>query len=148
MAGDHLDALLRGLADAPAAAVEIVDGTEHFRGGAVRLVLHGSGAAEVEQRVDGEARRFSARLSHDRVAQVGARLADLGFASLEPPQRRLRGGETLVRIVLRDGENELRRRELPSGDRPDDARLDGILDCYEELLGEITDGALPPKAGG
>jgi hypothetical protein len=148
MAGDDLEALLRGLADEPGAAVEIEDGTEHFRGGAVRLVLHGSGDAEVEQRVAGDTRRFSARLPRDRVAAVAARLADLGFASLEPPARDLQGGETLVRLVVRDGDQELRRREVPSGDRYDDARLDGILDCYEELLDEITDGALPPKAQG
>ena len=33
--------------------------------------------------------------------------------------------------------------ELPGGERYDDERLDRVMRLYEELVAEVTDGALP-----
>jgi hypothetical protein len=44
----------------------------------------------------------------------------------------LRGGETLINVAVRRGDDVLQDVQLPSGDRNDDDRLDAILAAYPE----------------
>lgn len=142
MADDAVDRVLRDLGGDPESAVEIEDGTEHFRGGAIRLVLRGSGALEVEHRQAGEERHFSAELPEARVTEIARRLADEGFATIEAPERRLVPGETLVELTVRRGGETVRSVKVPSTDED----VEGILDCFVDLVSEATDGELPPRA--
>jgi hypothetical protein len=146
MGDDSIDHVARTLAERPGTAVEIEDGTEHFRGGAIRLVVDGSGEAEVIHRRAGAERRYRGRLTPERVAAFGSALADQGLGELRPSREVLRGGETFVNVALRRGDEPLQELQLPSGDRNDDDRLDTILAAYEDLVWEITDGVLPAGA--
>lgn len=138
--------VLRDLPGEPEASVEIEDGTEHFRGGAIRLAVRGDGATEVEHRRSGERERYAAQLPPARLAEIGERLADLGLLTLRAPDRPLVPGETLVELTVRRGGETLHSARIPSDERYESDGLDGILGLYEDLVSEITGGTLPPRA--
>jgi hypothetical protein len=111
-------------------------------------MLRGDGHAEVEHRRASERKVYEADLPADRVAATGRKLADLGFLDLRPPDRPLTPDESLVELTLRRGDETLHSEHIPFDESYENEGFEGIVDCFMELVFEVTDGALPPKAGG
>ena len=135
--------ILRKLADDPDLAIEIRNGTEHWRGGEITLTVRGSGDVEVLHRRSGQERRYSATFGPDRVARLSAKLVELGLTSPRAKPSVIGRDEGVTTLTLRRGDEVLHRVELAGGERHQDERLDGAMRLYEELVAEVTDGALP-----
>ena len=138
-----LDADLARLPEDRDLVVSVTTGTEHWRAGQIALSVGGDGAAIVDHRRDGEHRRYTGTLGRDELARLGAELAELGFARLERSRSNFARGEETVTIELRRGGDVLHHADLPEGDRYDDPRLDRIIQRYEEVVQQVTDGDLP-----
>jgi hypothetical protein len=134
---------LRNLADDPELAVEIRDGTEHWRGGEIALTVHGSGVVRVVHRRGGEVRTYAETIEPERVAELAGALADLGFTGFRATRTVLTPDELVTRLALRRADEILYEAEVPGGERHDDDDLDAVMRRYERLVAEVTKGALP-----
>ena len=144
---DSADEVLEDLATHPDASVTIGAGTEHWERGATALTVHGDGRAEVHNRAGGAEREFEGRLDPTRLAELGRDLARLGLTSLQPhPGDRLPGDVPVWVAVERAGQT-LHEATLWHGDRYDDPGLDGVLERYQRIVEELTDGELPFGGG-
>jgi hypothetical protein len=135
--------LVRRLPDDPELAIEISEGIEHWRAGEITLTVEGSGAVQVRHRRAGEERRYAGTLDEDELARLAGRLAELGFATLAAVDRDQEPDELTVTLSIRRGGEELRRVEIPSGERDDDPRLAGVVAEYESLVDRVTEHDLP-----
>lgn len=127
----------------PSSAVEVSVGQEHFRNGEVTLVVEGSGAMRVVQLRSGAAREWEAQLPDDRVAALSEELAELDLRTVASPGGDRDPDDDPVHLVLRSGDAAAHEAQLWHADRFDDERLDRLLQRWQELTEEITDGALP-----
>ncbi len=126
----------------PSSALEVSVGHEHFRNGEVTLSVDGTGAMRVVQLRSGTEREWEGRLAAERVAALSDELAALDLRTVSA-----RGGgrdpdDDPVRLVLRSG-GEAHEAQLWHADRFEDERLDRLLERWQALTEEITEGALP-----
>lgn len=143
----HAD-LLRNLADHPDLAVEITMGTEHWRNGEIELQVRGDGEVTIHQHRAGGQRDYGGRIEADRVRRLGEELAADDLGDLRDSGGDRKPDDVPVRIRLaRDGET-LHDATVRHSDRWRDERLNRVIRRYEELVKELTDGALPHGRAG
>jgi len=121
---------------------ELSVGQEHFRNGAVTLVVEASGAMRVVQLRSGAEREWEGQLPEERVAALSAELAELDLGSVASPGRGRDPDDAPVHLVLRSG-GAAHEARLWHADRYENARLDRLLQRWQALTEELTDGALP-----
>jgi hypothetical protein len=119
------------LSDAPV-VVEIAVGREHFRTGVVTLAVRSDGAMECVQERAGRRRAWSGRLAPERVAM----LHPIGLA---PHVGDRDPDDDPVQITTAAGVV----REMRYSDRFTDPQLDELLRAWQQIVEELTDGALP-----
>jgi hypothetical protein len=140
---DPASEALEDLAAHPDVTVTIGAGTEHWERGATTLKVHGDGRAEVHNRAYGEERELDGRLDAPRVAELGRDLVRLGLTSLRPHPGERQPGDVPVWIAVDRADETLHEATLWHGDRFVDPGLDGVLERYQRLVEELTDGELP-----
>jgi hypothetical protein len=123
--------------------LELSVGQQHFRNGVVTLVVEGSGAMRVVQLRSGAEREWEGRLPAERVAALSEELAALDLRTVASPGRGRDPDDAPVHLVLRSGDAAAHEAQLWHADRFEDARLDRLLQRWQALTEEITDGALP-----
>jgi hypothetical protein len=138
-----VDDLLRELGDDPDLAIEVRDGLEGFRGGEITLRVDGNGVAEVIHRRSGREERYSEPLGAARARALGLELAELGVGRLQTNGRPLARDESEIRFAVTRGSELLHEIELPQGDRWEEPALQGLLERWEAIVEDVTDGALP-----
>ncbi len=138
-----VDDLLRRLGDDPDLAIEVRDGIEDFRGGEITLKVAGTGVAEVVHRRSGREERYREPLGSERARALGTELADLGVGELQPNPRPLKRDESEVHIAVTRGGEVLHEVEVPYGDRWENPALQGLIERWEAIVEDVTDGALP-----
>jgi hypothetical protein len=137
------ETLLRELPGDAGLTLEIVSGTEHWRGGEIALTVDGAGAADVRHRRAGEERHYRGTLDRPALEALIGRLRESGLDAERPRRTVYEPDEHSVTVALRRGDEELYTAAIPEGDRHDDDRLDALLGEYERLVAQLTDGALP-----
>ena len=144
---DSADEVLEDFAAHPDASVTIGAGTEHWERGETTLTIHGDGRAEVHNRASGAERQFEGRLDPPRVAELGRDLVRLGLTSLQPHPGDRRPGDVPVWVAVERAGETLHESTLWHGDRYEDSGLDGVLQRYQRIVEELTDGELPFGGG-
>jgi hypothetical protein len=126
----------------PSSALVVTVGQEHFRNGEVTLVVDGAGAIRVLQLRSGAEREWEGRLPAERVASLSEELAGLDLRTVASPGGDRDPDDTPVHLVLRSGDAAHEAR-LWHADRYADERLDRLLERWQALTEELTEGALP-----
>lgn len=140
--------VLRAFAGDAALQLRICDGIEHFGAGEIALAVSGDGTATVRHRRAGEEHRYAARLGARQLERLAARMHALGFAELRSVARDQARDELATTFVLRRDGDELVHAEIPDEDVRDDPRLTAIMDEFELLVAQISDGELPHGPAG
>ena len=122
--------------------LELSVGREHFRTGEVTLRVDGSGAMRVVQLRSGVEREWEGRLPAERVAALSEELAGLDLRAVGSSGGGRDPDDDPIRLRLRSGGDE-HEASLWYADRYEDDRLDRLLERWQALTEEITEGALP-----
>ena len=99
--------------------------------------------AEVVHRRGGREERYREPLGAERARALGAELADLGVGELKAHDRPLKRDESEVHITITRGDEVLHEVEVPHGDRWEKPALQGLIERWEAIVEDVTDGALP-----
>lgn len=132
---------MTGLADDPDLELEVAKGTEYWRYGRVAVTVRGTGEVQVDHWRSGEHQRYTSTLDRAELERLDGELAALEVTRLEPSRNVYRPDEQTVTVELRRGDEVLHHADLPAGDRDSDARLDRLMNVYDDLAARVSEGA-------
>ena len=139
-----MEELLQQLPQHPDVTVSVQTGIPGWYTGEILLSIGGDGTVKVRNVYTNGERTYAGRLDSAQVQELGHEFAAHGFTHIKPSSAPARVPDDLP-VVLRieRGAEQLYEARLWHADRHSDAGLDGILKRADELIRQLSHGALP-----
>lgn len=139
-----MEELLQQLPQHPDVKVSVQSGIPDWYTGEILLSISGDGTIKVRNVYSNGEKTYEGRLDSTQVQELGNEFATHGFTQIKPASAPTRVPDD-VPVVLRieRGTEQLYEAKLWHADRYSDAGLDQILRRADELISQMSDGALP-----
>lgn len=139
-----MEELLQQLSQHPDVTVSVQTGIPGWYTGEILLSISGDGTVKVRNVYSNGEKTYEGRLESTQVQELGNELATHGFTQIKPSSAPTRVVDDLP-VVLRieRGTEQLYEAKLWHADRHSDAGFDRILKRADELISQLTHGALP-----
>lgn len=138
-----MEEILRHLTNHPDVTISVQTGIPDWRSGEILLSIHSNGTIKVRnQRSSGE-KTYEGTLDQAEIQAVGEEFADHNFTGIKSLKTTRLPGDEPVILRIERGTERLYEASLWHGDRYEDDNLDHILERSDELVSQVTNGALP-----